>query len=159
MNLSDEKGITLIEIVFVLLIFSIISLLILPKIHLVERYQLKSQAQTLAADLRNAQKLAISKNSSYYFTMMINDNGYNIRKDSMSLGIEKRVYLPKNIKFGEGSKDTIKYTPKGTLGGANGPPAGTIILTSKNYEVKITVIPATGKVKVYDLILSEKSSI
>lgn len=146
MIISNEKGYTLIELIVVLAILGIMSAVILPKIHLIERYKLKSQAETLAEDIRYTQRLAMSENANYYFQIQKKENSYNIRSGNIKDKNVKKIYLSKDIKFTEESKSEIKYTSKGTPG-----MSGTIRLTSNNYRVEITIRPSSGRVTVYNI--------
>ncbi len=144
MLLSNEKGFTLVELIIVLSIITIISFITLPKVNIVERYKLKSTAYAVAEDLKYTQKLAINENITHHFKTT--NDLYFIRKDGVSIGSTKKVYIPNDIKFENTSKD-ISYTSKGTpvLGGA-------ITLSSRNYKIQITVIPATGRITVYEIL-------
>lgn len=151
MVLINQKGITFLETLIVLSIFSIMSLLLIPKLNIIERYALKSQAQMFVSDLKYTQRLAMNENCDYYLKVIKTDKFYFIRKGGTITGNKKIVYMPKNISFSQSSTSDIKYTSKGTAGKYGTGSGGTINLVSKNYKIKITVSPVTGKIRIYDI--------
>lgn len=153
MLLSDERGFTLIELLTTLLIISIISIMILPSLHIIEKNKLKLQTQILVDDLYYTQRLALNEKVDIYFKLLKSNNSYIIRKAG-STKSSKSVKLLDGINFTVESRNNIKYTPKGTAGNPNDGVAGsggTIILVSNNYRSKITVSPVTGRVRMYNI--------
>lgn len=153
--ISNEKGFVLLETIIVLLLISIITVVVMPKEHIVERLKLKSQAQQLAADMRYTQKLALSNNQKYVFKVIIKDNIYFIRKATQLTGFDKKVCLCTGVKFYNFSTINFKYTAKGTPCSPDDKKdegaGGTITLLSEHYSIDITIRPASGRVRVYEV--------
>lgn len=151
---SNEKGFSVIEVLIALLIISITSTLILPNLHIIERNELKVQAQMLVDDLHYTQRLALNEKSDIYFKLLKSSKSYVIRKTGSTKNI-KSVRLLDDINFSSESRNNIKYTSKGTAGNANdgiSGSGGTITLKSNNYKITITVSPVTGKVRMYNIL-------
>ncbi len=147
--MKNEKGLTLIEILIALFLIGVISCITLPSMHILERITLKVTAQKLQMDIRMAQRLAIKEGKNYWVKFIKSDNKYFITSNVFKEPY-KRVSLDTKItmtyvKFGEGISDKeIKFNPKGTIS-----QGGRVELRTKHYYVKITALPATGRVKIY----------
>lgn len=153
MLVSNERGFTLIETLAALLIISVISVMVLPNLHIIEKTNLKLQTQMLVDDLCYTQRLALNEKTSIYFKLLKSNNSYIIRKLGSTKNV-KNVKLLDGISFTVESRNNIKYTSKGTAGNPNDGTSGsggTITLVSNNYRSIITVSPVTGRVRMYNI--------
>ena len=81
---------------------------------------------------------------------------YYVRQWSGVFGDTDHIYevhLPRGVEFYFLGRHRFDYLPRGTIdGGAFSEGAGfTIRLRSGRYEQVLTVLPVTGRVKVYDI--------
>lgn len=141
-----ERGFSLIELLFVIMLAAVVSIITLPKYNtIITRYELKVTAGQIAADLRLVQQMAVSKDKTYRIIWDVeNRNCYFI---SDATKILRKVTLPKGIKIDYTSfrNNTTKILPSGAP-----EPAGSIAITSldKKNKVYIIVSVATGRVRI-----------
>jgi prepilin-type N-terminal cleavage/methylation domain-containing protein len=146
--LKRKDGFTLIELIIVLSIILIIAAIVVPSLHITERYALKAAAMELKSDILYTKTKAVKDSKRYWMKIYKDSNLYFITSDAFGPH-HKVVYLNEGIEIEEAvfsTDNTIKFTIKGTTGSG-----GRICLRSKHFRVKITVVPATGRVKIYSI--------
>jgi prepilin-type N-terminal cleavage/methylation domain-containing protein len=146
--LKRNEGFTLIELIIVLSIILIVAAIVIPSFHITERYALKASAMELKSDIIYTRTRAVKDSKRCWIKIFKDSNLYYITSDAFGPH-HKVVKLREGIEIEEAvfsTTDTIKFTIKGTTGSG-----GRICLRSKNFRVKITVVPATGRVMIYSI--------
>lgn len=146
--MKKEDGFSLIELVIVVSIISCLTCIVIPSFHMFERAALKQAALELKMNIQYTQKRAIQDNKKYWLRFYDAQNVYIISSNAFGPHL-KKVQLSPEIKMEEivfATPKEIKFTAKGTTGSG-----GHLYLKSKNFKVKITVRPGTGRVRIYDI--------
>lgn len=141
--MKNKNGFTLIEVIVVI---SIICLLYLgignSLIRIIDLLHLKNEAQKLALNLHNLRNttLRLSQDGVCYF---YGDNyTLKIRNYDGEEEIIRQVELPKNISMSGSTKLGFKFN-------GNALYSGTVIMkTSMNFQKKIIVAVATGRIRI-----------
>lgn len=151
-NLMDRRGITLIELVVVLVIIAIGALLLVPNIGAwLPNYRLRSAARDIVSTMRTAQMKAVSNNIQY-----------RVNLDGAEIGAPGSYILQRNsggLWVNDGGLQTL---PAGITVSIDQLPAGRALfnpnststsgsLTLQNtrgMQRRITITPATGRVKI-----------
>jgi len=152
----NKKGVTLVELIVVMVIIAIGALLIAPNIGAwLPNYRLRSAARDIVSTMRTAQMKAISTNLEYRSYFNSAERKYWIERGNQSSGSTNWVgttnvgnaaregalnTLPSGVTINFNS--FIEFNPDSTCN------AATIIVTnSKGKQSSITVVPSTGRVK------------
>ncbi|NLM12259.1 MAG: prepilin-type N-terminal cleavage/methylation domain-containing protein [Epulopiscium sp.] len=146
--MKKENGFTLIELIIVVSMISLMSCIIVPSFHLLERVALKQAAQELKMNIQYTQKRAIQDNKRHWLRFYDSQNLYIISSNVFDSPL-KKIQLSPDIKMKEivfSTSKEIKFTEKGTTGSG-----GHLYLQSKNFKVKLTVMPGTGRVKIFEI--------
>lgn len=138
-----DRGFTIIELLIVFLIGSILGGMGLSAYKGAERMELLTTANNIQSLIRGAQVRAYGQGNTHIVAFYSTLGECIHINDSKAIN---KVVMP--------GKTHMKKTnfPNGNLyfrGKLSPSQGGTIILSSKSYEVKITVLPVTGRVKVY----------
>lgn len=104
----SDRGFSLVELLFVIVILGILTSIALPRIN-VASYRANSGAQVLAATLANAQRQAISRQADTRVAFDMPNNRLRIHEDENNDNVidgDERVTstpLPEGVAFGRGS--------------------------------------------------------
>lgn len=148
---ANESGLTLIELITVVSIFSIIVLIAVPKTGFfnakTSEMRLRMVAYELISDIRYVQYKNIYENESLYLTIQTDHKGYYINKPGTMVKKIKTKILPDGITVYWNINEKpleISFSNQGapTLGGC------TISLLNSNKRIDITILPATGRVMI-----------
>ena len=146
MKLTNKKGVTLVELVVVFVIIAIGAVLLVPNIGAwLPNYRLRSATRDITSMMRTAQLKAVSTNMEYRVRFL----------DAKSYVLERNTggFIP------EGATQTIPNGVSLDLSNLPGNEAhfnpnstcsiGSMTLTNtKGTQKRITLTPATGKVKI-----------
>ena len=152
----DRRGVTLVELMVVLVLLSIAAAVIVPQAVQSSDLEAVSAARVLAADLNYAQDLAITSQAPVTVTFNAVENSYTLSNESSTLihPISKEAYQTVfsaadgfghvevvSATFGSGSSVTFDE-----LGAPDSP--GTVILQAGQHTFHVSVASATGRVTV-----------
>lgn len=157
--LHNNKGVTLMEIILVLVVMGILFTLTIPNfLRFNDRWILRSTAYMIANDIRQMQRLSIQECSIYNFELHTKEFYYVLRNNDPLHPHIKKVYLDPRISYISstlynpgygGTMEGYRILKFSYLGSPN--QAGEIILYTRNGEsIRLTVDVTTGRVKVYD---------
>ena len=151
MKKMNQKGITIIELVVVMVIIAIGAVLLVPNIGTwLPNYRLRSATRDVVSTLRTAQMKAVSTNSPY--GVGFDANSYQLYRSSGSLIPEgSPVNLPSGVQFnnntfpinGDLGKHFAQFNPNSTSS-----PGGVSLLNIKGTQKRITLTTATGRVRI-----------
>ncbi len=149
MGQIDSRGFTLTEVLVCLLIISIVSMTIVPGIDAaLDKAAGDAAVRELVTDLRYAQQMALAEGRVYYVTFNKAMQLYQI-----SVAGHPAQVIIKQVIFGDGlSLLGTTFTSNRVHFNSLGAPSagGTIeMLDWRGREVRITILPATGRVRVY----------
>jgi prepilin-type N-terminal cleavage/methylation domain-containing protein len=150
MEQMNRKGVTLIELVVVLVIIAIGAVLLAPNIGAwLPNYRLRSATRDIASTMRTAQMKAVSNNLRYQvsFTEGTGDNGsYILQRDSggfvndgPSQTLPKGITLS-NVNF-SGGNNAI-FNPNSTSS------SGSLTLSNAKTQRRIILTAATARVRI-----------
>ncbi|NLI89554.1 MAG: type II secretion system protein [Epulopiscium sp.] len=143
--LKNEKGFTIMELVLIILLTALFVSGALYTRKQVGRRQLYSTARDIQTLIRVAQDGAYGEQ---------NVHGINFYPNSQecvhirNYRIVKEIKIPNTIKMEPTSFPNNKLRFSSKLSPSRG---GTIKLCSRSHEVRITVLPVTGRVKIYPI--------
>lgn len=146
---TNKKGVTLIELIVVLVIIAIGAVLLAPHIGIwLPNYRLRSATRDIASTMRLAQMKAVSNNAEYQVSFDQNAGSYILQRHTGGVWLDDGVKqtLPtgitiKAISF-SGTPNIAQFNPNSTSS------SGSITLqNTKKTERKITLTPSTGKIK------------
>jgi prepilin-type N-terminal cleavage/methylation domain-containing protein len=147
----NRKGVTLIELIVVMVIIGIGALLIAPNISAwLPNYKLRSATRDIVSTMRTAQMKAVSRNLDYEvsFTQNVDGSGSYILKYNTggSWVIEGKT----TNKFPSGiTIDAISFPGNNAQFNKNyTASAGSITLKNNKAKKKISVTTSTGKIKI-----------
>lgn len=129
---------TLIEVVIGIGILMILLMISFPE-GISQKYEIDTFARQLVADIRYVRNMNLNGNLKIYLENN-NENrpNYSIKENN---NILKKVYIPRHTKLSYPSP-IIKFKSDGTLSSRG----ETIVITSKEKNIKITIIPFSGRV-------------
>ncbi|UCG50472.1 MAG: GspH/FimT family protein [Candidatus Latescibacterota bacterium] len=154
MEIARKKGFTLVELMFVILVFGLLMLLSLPGFNkFLQTWKLNGEIDKMAASMRTARSAAIMKNIDAVFQFDINQNVYFYFEDEDGDGSRDggeyrsaRYTLPPGITF-QGhtlAGTTITFGPRG-----NASQNGTITIQNALAKTRqISLFAGTGNIRV-----------
>lgn len=143
---QSERGFTLFELLLVLGLSSVIGTLGLSVNARMDRRQLLIAAQEVQSLIRESQQMAYGEQS---VNIILFDYVVGRCSHIQNSKIIRRVYMPKNIHMRKTNFPSDKLYFSGHLPPNQG---GTIVLDSKLYTLRVTVLPVTGRVKLYSAV-------
>jgi len=151
MKKMNQKGITIIELVVVMVIIAIGAVLLVPNIGTwLPNYRLRSATRDVVSTLRTAQMKAVSTNSPY--GVGFDANSCQLYRSSGGLIPEgSPVNLPSGVQFNNNTfpvngalgKPFAQFNPNSTSS-----PGGVSLLNIKGTQKRITLTTATGRVRI-----------
>lgn len=136
-----KKGITMVELVVVIALFSILLAVAIPNFKSVSIYKENQELKEFTRDILYARNQAIMKGKTYYFHLDYTNNGYLIHSEA---GVEKRYNFINGIMLTDTGATEINFTRSGWSSG------GTISFTNSNNEhCEIRITPITGDINIY----------
>ncbi len=145
-RLFDTRGFTIIELVLVLLITGILGGLGLSAYKGAERSELMITANHIQSLVRSAQAQAYGEQSTH---MIMFEPTYNECIHLHNSKTINTVTIPNKITMRKTNFPDNKLYFRGKLSPNRG---GTIVLKSKSYQIEMTVLPVTGRVKIYPMV-------
>jgi type IV fimbrial biogenesis protein FimT len=151
MRKINQKGITIIELVVVMVIIAIGAVLLVPNIGTwLPNYRLRSATRDVASTLRTAQMKAVSTNIPY--GVAFDSNAWQLYRSSGGLIPEgSPLNLPSGVQFNNNT-----FPVNGTLGkpfaqfnpNSTSSPGGVSLQNIKGTQKRITLTTATGRVRI-----------
>ena len=151
MKKVNQNGVTLIELVVVMVIIAIGTALLIPNIGTwLTNYRLRSATRDVVSTLRTAQMKAVSTNIPY--GVAFDANSCKLYRSSGGLIPEgASINLPTGVQFNNNTfpvngvlgKPFAQFNPNSTSS-----PGGISLLNTKGTQKRITLTTATGKVKI-----------
>jgi len=143
------KGFTLIELLVFLLVLSIIFTIAKPGFEvMLEQARVRAILRELVTDVRYAQQMALGEGKIYYVIFDRNSEAYRIQVAGNPFPqVLKQVFFADGIDLSWTSfpEDRFHFTSLGAPSGG-----GTVtIMDSRGNVYRITVLPATGRVRIY----------
>jgi len=145
----NRRGVTLIELVVVMVIIAFAAVLLIPNIGAwVPRYRLRTSTRDIVSLMRVAQMEAVSQNTPHRVRFVTTDGSYVMqRRTTAGLWIDEEVAqrLPAGIRFHEINlvESTAQFNPNYAASGGN------ITLSDRRgNQKKITLISVTGRVRI-----------
>jgi len=152
-QITDESGVTLLELTIALALILIVSLGLSAPMPRSEQRALNKSSLQLQADIRYAQHMAVVEGRRYYIV-------FNPERGSYSMGTsrmrpDETKFLENGVSFDDGRgiggnnfpENWLAFTPQGTLS----PQAGTIFLRAGRFRQDITVLVGTGRTAVFTI--------
>jgi len=151
----DEDGLTLVELIVILAVLSVLLIIIFPSSDLLNpeksSLRLNITAKEVVNDLRYIQQKTIldPNRETLYFEIFPDNKGYYIKtyNDDKCIKIKELpngIIIEKNNNRKDSikNKEIIKFSETGT------PFPGGLTITLKNSlkEIKITLVPSTGRI-------------
>ena len=140
----NKKGVTLIELIVVIVIIAIGAVLIAPNIGAwLPNYRLRSAARDIASTLRTAQMRAVSNNVDYQ--VFFAGSSFILRRNSLGMPVPEGATqtLPTGISIVLPVNNPLTFSPNSSSNG------GTVTLTNtKGSQRAITILPSTGRIAI-----------
>ncbi|HUJ88804.1 MAG TPA: GspH/FimT family protein [Syntrophorhabdales bacterium] len=154
---SSSQGLTLLELLVVLVILGTVVTLAVPNLfRWIENYTVWKASRQLVTDLQLAKMRAVSQCLQHRVSFDAADRSYKIEEGNAPRGstawsqisITRALSDPRNPHYAKGvalatnfTNNVVIFSTKGTAS-----PAGTVALTTTNYARHITVI-LTGRIR------------
>ncbi len=146
----DRKGITVIELVVVMVIIAIGAVLLIPNIGAwIPNYRLRSAARDICSTMRTAQIKAVSTNTAYGVEFDLAGGSYILQVQTTAGFKDEgaKQILPKGVNFVSasfsGGTPRVIFNPNSTAS------SGSVVLKNpKGAQRRITVTAATGRVTI-----------
>jgi prepilin-type N-terminal cleavage/methylation domain-containing protein len=144
-----RKGVTLVELVVVLVIIAIAAALAIPSIGAwVPNYRLRTASRDIVSAMRSAQMKAVANNSDYRVHFEGGTSTYIVQyRTTAGVWVDEGIAqtVPKGIRFQEINlpSNNAEFNPNSTSS------AGNILLrNNKEKERRIVLFSATGRIRV-----------
>jgi type II secretion system protein H len=152
MREKNQKGVTLLELIVVIIIIAIGATLLVPNIAgWLPNYRLRSATRDLVSTLRTAQMKAVSTNIAY--GVAFDPNAFQLYYQSTAgLIVEgATITLPSGVQFNNNT-----FPVDGTLGkpfvrfntDSTSSPGGVTLQNTKGTQRRITLTTATGRINI-----------
>lgn len=140
-----DRGFTMVELLMVLLITSILGGFGLSAYKGIEKIELATTASHIQSLIRTAQAEAHGEEDTHIVAFYSILGECNHIKNAKSIN---KIVLGERVNMNRTNFTNGKLYFRGKLSPSQG---GTIVLNSKIYQVKITILPVTGRVKIYPI--------
>lgn len=160
-RLKRKPGFTIVELITTIAVFAILSSIAIPAISSwLPDYRIKSAARNIASHVQLARMKAISTNRNYGINFDVSNHSYQMyRNDPVSGwtpgGSAKYLSSHNDVFFNEVTfshntlpDDIMVFRPDGCLD--NSVSGGVYLINTRGTKCKITVVQATGGVRLYD---------
>ena len=143
--MKAKKGFTLIELTVALAIILAVTGGVLMRFRQNEHRVLNNASRTLQADLRYVQRRAMIEGRRYGVVL----ERYRYRVVSLTGGTRtiRIVNFPDGVWLRSTTHTQLEYLPRGTITSGS-----TIWLTTGTYSQRLTSIPSSGRIRIYDII-------
>jgi general secretion pathway protein H len=141
----NEKGVTLLELIVVLVIIAIGAVLVVPNFRpWILNYRLRSATRDITSSLRAAQMSAVSNNFNYQVFFDMGAGIYKLQRNSGGLWVDEGTAqtLPAGISIVTNFGSTLTFSPNSSSNG------GSIQLSNAKKTKKITVLPSTARITI-----------
>lgn len=150
----NKKGVTLIELIVVMVIIAIGALLVAPNIGAwLPNYRLKTASRDIVSTMRTAQMKAVSQNTQFRVSLnsddtggLNNNNSYVLQRGSGGIWTNDSVVqaLPKGITIASNTVQDSRavFNPNSTSS------SGTIRLTNTKNQKSIILNAATARIRI-----------
>jgi len=147
----NKKGVTLVELVVVMVIIAIGAVLLIPNIAAwLPNYRLRSATRDVVSSMRTAQMKAVSANTRYQVDFNVAGNNYILQYQTTAGGWVNEgatQNLPRGVTFI--SAIFSGGVPQAIFNSNSTSSAGSVILqNTKGVQRKITLTSATGRAKI-----------
>lgn len=148
---SNSEGFTLLELLIVFAIMLLVSAVVLPQFaRSIDQFQLQKSAREMAAVLREARNIAVSRAQEITFSLNADDSSYAITSRDkryelprgVAIGYEATGALPTIVGTSADAADRIVFHPDGSASGAR------LSLSIGGRSYRIAVDWMTGNVDV-----------
>jgi prepilin-type N-terminal cleavage/methylation domain-containing protein len=146
----NKKGVTLIELVVVMVIIAIAALLLVPNIGAwLPSYRLRGATRDIVSTMRTAQMKAVSTNTQYQVDFNVAGNNYILQYQTTAGWVNEGATqnLPRGVTFI--SAIFSGGVPQAIFNSNSTSSAGSVTLqNTKGAQRKITLTSATGRAKI-----------
>jgi prepilin-type N-terminal cleavage/methylation domain-containing protein len=130
---ADSRGVTLVELIMVVVLISILAVSIVPKFVDTSAISVVGGAAMVEADIRYTQELAMGTNSSKTITFTTDESEYTVDSRTMN--------LPSRVSISSGATFTFNSLGEPTTGGGS-----SVEIQAGSSTKTITVESNTGRV-------------
>ncbi|HDZ61945.1 MAG TPA: hypothetical protein ENH40_02215 [Nitrospirae bacterium] len=145
------KGLTLIEIIFVVMLLGIITIIAIPRFRsdFSTKQRVKSEAQEIASNIRYTRRLAVTDIDAtrYIIRFFYATNEYGIYRNSVNIANLVDDFIPIPPEITASGERRIRYYPQGNCDLMD---SGVIDISAGGHSYTITVQTATGRVRVIE---------
>jgi len=143
----NKKGVTLLELIIVMVIIAIGATLVAPNIgQWLQHYRLRSATRDIVSTMRTAQMKAVSTNREYRVSLNGTTESYILQyKNTMGNWLDEGVTqtLPKGIEINGDAVFNAEFNPNSTSS------SGSVTLrNTKGSERRIVLTAATGRIRI-----------
>ncbi len=149
-KIMNQKGITLIELIVVMVIIAIGAALMTPNISgWLPNYRIRSATRDVASIMRVAQLKAVSNNTQYQVVFDTGNGSYVLQyRDTGNNWVAEgsTMTLPTGVNFATTlAGDTATFLPNSTATGAN---ANIVLTNTKGSQKTISLLVLTGRIRI-----------
>lgn len=145
----DRKGVTLVELIVVLVIIAIAAALIAPNIgSWLPIYRLRTATRDIVSTMRSAQMKAVANNFAYRVHFDAGNGSYLVQSRTTAgvwVNDGSAQQIPSGIRFQEVNLpgNDAEFNPNSTSSSGN-----VVLRNSKEVEKRIVLYSATGRIRV-----------